>query len=756
MPVRNTQRIVNVTELTDHASFDRLCGLNGIVDAYYDIRGVHHVASVEARCELLNALGIDASSDAKVYESLEQMWRHDWQDLIAAVMVYRENDNGHEIILNLDANQLDPPIDWELHCENGASFQGRWQLDAGCGIDETEIDGKRRLRLIATLQAATGPGYHRLKLQHAGKTIESLFIVAPSACYLPEVIEDGGKLWGISLQLYSLRSRRNWGIGDFTDLKSTIHNLAPLGIDCIGLNPLHALFSHLPENASPYSPSSRNFINPLYLDVEAIEEFHHCEAAIQLVNDDSFQRNLQSLRDSTLVDYSGVWSVKLEVLEVTFQQFQQQLTGPSSARSRDFRSFLARGGGALLRFALFDALQLHFHKQNSSIETWQQWPKEYQNPDSGKVTEWAIAHQSAIEFHQFLQWQAELQLSAVQQDCAGLGMQIGLYNDLAVGNERFSSQCWAESEQYALQTGIGAPPDDFSPKGQNWGLPPQIPQRLRNNAYQSFIHSLRANMHHAGALRIDHVMGLMRLYWVPANHAADQGTYVSYPFDDLLGILALESHRNRCLIIGEDLGTVPNEVRHALWVNKILSYRILMFEKDWQAGSFKPPADYPQLALCASGSHDLPTLRGYWSETDLDLRDTLNLYPDEEIGQQKRHLRRRDREEIFAALVREDLIDADIANQEQTESEADRSPLSQQLFVAVQRFLARSPSCLLMVQLEDMLGQTKQVNVPGTIAEYPNWRHKIPLELEDWRGLGDIAQLAAAINLERSEPASHD
>ncbi len=744
-----------MTELTDHASFDRLCGLNGIVDAYYDIRGEHHVASVEARCELLNALGIDASSDADVYESLEQMWRRSWRDLIAPVMVYRENDNGHEIILNLDADQMGLPIEWELHCENGDSFQGRWQLDAGCGIDETEIDGKRRLRLIATLQVATGPGYHRLKLQQAGATIESLLIVAPPACYLPEVIEDGGKPWGISLQLYSLRSRRNWGIGDFTDLKSTIHKLAPLGIDCIGLNPLHALFSHLPENASPYSPSSRDFINPLYLDVEAIEEFRYCEAAIQLVNDDGFQSNLQSLRDSKLVDYSGVWSVKLEVLELTFQQFQQQTIDPSSARSHDFRHFQASGGDALFRFALFEALQLHFHKQNSSIETWQQWPTEYQTPDSNQVAAWAVEHQATIEFHQYLQWQAELQLSAVQQDCAGHGLEIGLYNDLAVGNERFSSQCWAESEQYALQTGIGAPPDDFSPKGQSWGLPPQIPERLRGDAYQSFIHSLRANMHHAGALRIDHVMGLMRLYWVPANLAADQGTYVSYPFEDLLGILALESHRNRCLIIGEDLGTVPNEVRHALWINKILSYRILMFEKDWQVGSFRPPADYPQLALCASGSHDLPTLRGYWSETDLDLRDMLKLYPDEEMGQQQRQLRRRDREEITAALAQENLIDADNAHQDQTADEADPSPLSQQLFVAVQRFLARSPSCLLMVQLEDLLGQTEQVNVPGTIEEYPNWRQKIPIELEDWSNQQDIDLLAAAINRERSEFGSN-
>ncbi|HUV20794.1 MAG TPA: 4-alpha-glucanotransferase, partial [Gammaproteobacteria bacterium] len=252
-------------------------------------------------------------------------------------------------------------------------------------------------------------------------------------------------------------------------------------------------------------------------------------------------------------------------------------------------------------------------------------------------------------------------------------------------------------------------------------------------------------MRHAGALRIDHVMGLMRLYWVPADYAADQGTYVNYPFEELLGILALESQRNRCLVIGEDLGTVPDEVRHALWVNKILSYRILLFEKDWQAGSFKPPSDYPPLALCASGSHDLPTLRGYWQEADLEIRETLELYPSTEIAQQQRLLRERDREEILAALARENLLEDDPANPAQP-----ADTLSTERMIAIQRFLARSQACLMMLQLEDLLGQTQQINVPGTIDEYPNWRYKIPLDIEDWLVSGDVEHIATTITRERS------
>jgi len=731
--------------LTDLEGFDSLCAQSGIVDAYYDIRGVHHVASIDARRTLLGALRVAANNDADVSASLEAIRRRDWQPMVAAVMVYRESDAAHRIIVTLDHDQVSEPLHWQVDAETGGRYHGSWEFDVEQAIDGAELDGKRRLRFRLPLQADTGPGYHRLCLRLADAEVESLLIVAPRTCYLPGSIEAGHKPWGISLQLYSLRSRRNWGIGDFTDLRAVIETLAPLGIDCIGLNPLHALFSHLPENASPYSPSSRDFINPLYLDIEAIADFHGSATARQLVHSASFQARLQSLREPLLVDYSGVWSAKLDVLELIYSQFRRELTDIDSARTQSFREFQARGGDALFKFALFEALQVFFHHRDNTIETWQQWPTAYQDPDSATVAEWAASQQTAIEFYQYLQWQAELQLASLKQDCARHGMQLGIYNDLAVGNERFSSQCWAEQEQYALATGIGAPPDDFSPAGQSWGLPPLIPQGLREQAYHPFIDSLRANMRHAGALRIDHVMGLMRLYWVPADYAADQGTYVNYPFEDLLGILALESQRNRCLVIGEDLGTVPDEVRHALWVNKILSYRILLFEKDWQAGSFKPPSDYPPLALCASGSHDLPTLRGYWQEADLEIRETLELYPSTEIAQQQRLLRERDREEILAALAREDLLKDDLANPSQP---ADK--LSTERMIAIQRFLARSQACLMMLQLEDLLGQTQQINVPGTIDEYPNWRYKIPLDIEDWLTSGDVEHIATTITRERS------
>lgn len=730
--------------ITDFDGFDQLCHICGITNDYYDIRGVHHVASLEAKLSLLDAMFLPTRSDADIHAHLEKFNLRDWKTVVAPVQVYQQTDTTKQIRLTLNASQTGQPIRWQITEENGLLHNGVWVFEAENAINQLDLEATHLMQFDAQLPPVSEIGYHRLGLKLIdGSSVSSLLIVTPDSCYQPEAFETGKKIWGISLQLYSLRSKRNWGIGDFTDLRNAIKILAPLGVDIIGLNPLHALFSHLPENASPYSPSSRNFLNPVYLDIEAMEEFSRNQKAQQLVRSHDFQDRLQQLRRTDLVDYSGVWAAKLEVLELLYQQFQQDLSGDETEANKKFRQYQEDGGTDLFKFSLFEALQNFFYQQNASLETWQQWPEEFRNPDSNSVANWIDSNGAKIEFHQYLQWQAEQQLLAVREDCIQQEMIVGIYNDLAVGNERSSSLCWSEQSHFAKHTGIGAPPDDFNLLGQNWGLPPQIPQALSDSAYRLFIETLQANMRYAGALRIDHVMGLMRLYWVPENYQADQGTYVGYPFEDLLGILVLESRRNRCLIVGEDLGTVPDEVRHQLWLKKILSYRILFFEKDWHHGTFKPPAEYPPYALCTSGSHDLPTLRGYWQESDMELRANLNLWPSDDIKYQQRLARSQDRYQIKLALNKENLIDDEAIH------DASTSELAAELFLSIQRFLARSESLLMMVQLEDMLSQTNQINLPGTIDEYPNWRHKISIDLEEWISQSELEDISLAISQER-------
>ena len=731
--------------ITDHEGLDALCASCGITLGYHDIRGQRHEPGIEVKQSLLAALQLPVNSDDDIRRNLEAVASRHWHHLIAPVVVCRQHEAPIRLILTLGVNQAERAINWELCAESGQRRQGEWDLGAQAAVDEALVNGTLLRQFEVVLPDFDEVGYHQLsvKANNASAARASL-IVAPATCYQPPELANGRKIWGISLQLFSLRSQRNWGIGDFSDLQATIEILAPLGINVLGLNPMHALFPHLPENASPYSPSSREFLNPVYLDVEAIDEFEHDPEVKHQVTGREFQASLQALRDLELIDYREVWSLKLQVLAKLYQAFRQQRLNTGSARRQAFRQFQQNGGQDLFKFALFEALQGSFYRQDAAIDQWQKWPEAYRDPESEVVARWADEHGDEIEFHQYLQWNAEQQLAAAQETCTRHGMCIGIYRDLAVGDAGSSAQCWARQGDYAPEVGVGAPPDDFNANGQNWALPPLKPQALSDQAYRPFINTLRANMRHAGALRIDHIMGLMRLFWVPPNCSPREGTYVSYPFSDLLGILALESQRNRCLIIGEDLGTVPDEVRHALESNKMLSYRILYFEKDWHQGTIKPPADFPYYALCTAGSHDLPTLRGFWQESDLELREQLDLFPSDEFRQQQRQIRQRDRLEILAALKRENLLAGEAIN-----GSHGGEDFGSELARSIQRYLARSGSMLLMVQLEDLLSQAKQVNVPGTINEYPNWRVKLSAKLEDWPDQVDLEGFAIAVNAER-------
>jgi (1->4)-alpha-D-glucan 1-alpha-D-glucosylmutase len=732
--------------ITDHEGFNALCASCGIALDYYDIRGQRHEPGIDVKRSLLAALRLPVDSDDDIRRRLRQVQSRKWPLGVAPAVVRRQSDLPIRLTLTLDSSQIDSAITWELNEEAGQHRHGEWKINAADAVDESDVDGTRLMRFEVTLPGLTDIGYHHLVFKASdGAEAQTTLIVAPETCYQPPELADGTKIWGISLQLFSLRSGRNWGIGDFTDLQSVVEIFAPFGVNVLGVNPLHALFPQLPENASPYSPSSRDFLNPVYLDVEAIDEFVHDPELKQRVANPKFQARLQDLRGLKLIDYREVWSIKLQVLGLLYQVFKKKHLDTGSARIKAFRQFQENGGEGLFKFALFEALQASFHRQEADVDCWQQWAEAYRDPESKTVARWADEHGDEIEFYQYLQWNAELQLSAIHENCKTHGMCIGIYRDLAVGDAKSSARCWAEQTDYALDMGIGAPPDDFNANGQNWALPPLRPQALVDQAYRPFINTLRANMQHAGALRIDHIMGLTRLFWVPPNCSPEAGTYVSYPLADMMSILALESQRNHCLIIGEDLGTVPDDVRHALEINQILSYRVLCFEKDWYHGTIKSPAEYPRYALCTSGSHDLPTLRGFWQGTDLELRERLDLYPSDELKDQQRQVRQQDRLEILAALGRENLI----ASEEHDETRASKD-LSSELALSIQRYLARSQSMLLMVQLEDLLLQANQVNMPGTIDEYPNWRGKLPANLEDWRNQVELEGFTLAINAERN------
>lgn len=721
----------------------RLAALYGIASEYHDIWGnVRHTGEATQHA-LLTAMGVELDGDLSVI--LAEHGARPWRRLLPPVLVVRVAQGAPAIPVSFPSAQAVKSYRWILKREDGGREEGLFQPSGLEAAGSHQVDGEQYQRGLLRLPACPELGYHRLTVRAPDSAETSMtLIVVPATSYQPEALAEGGRIFGPALQLYGVRSQRNWGIGDFTDLRLMVELAGESGMDIVGLNPLHALFPGNPAHASPYSPSSRLFLNILYLDVEAVADFAECDEARAMVADETFQARLRALRSEELVDYPQIMAAKQALLTRLYRHFRERHLQGNSERGRQFRVFQSEGGESLRRHALFEALQAHFQAQDASVWGWPVWPEVCRDPASQAVAAFAHDHGEQIEYYEYLQWQANQQLDAAGKTSLAFGLGVGLYGDLAVSVDRGGAEAWANQDCYALGASIGAPPDDFNLDGQDWGLPPWIPERLRETAYAPFIATLRASMRHMGALRIDHVMGLMRLFWTPRDSGAVAGTYVSYSFDDLLGILMLESQRNRCLVIGEDLGTVPDSLRERLRHAGILSYRVLFFSRDEQGG-FMPSADYPVQSLVTVTTHDLPTLRGYWHGQDIDVRATLGLFPDESVRQQQVMARAHDRAALLIALEREALLEE--GNSLHPEAIPD---MSLELASSVHRFLARTPAQVMMIQLDDIFGQMEQVNLPGAGSDaYPSWRRRLTVNLEEWRDDPRVKRIVEVIAAER-------
>jgi len=727
--------------MADPSPLAALAERHGIALGYFDIWGKEHRASAASLAAILAAMGVHGRGEREAAAELRAEEAGRWRRCLPAAVVVRADRMPAKLRLNLPARPESERLAWRLEEESGAARTGEFSPATLPVIERATVEGAAYAARELELPAAPAIGYHRLEIRRGAESLgETVLVVTPGACYRPPALDGDGRVWGAAVQLYAVRSERNWGIGDFTDLRTILEQWGARGAGIVGVNPLHALFPHNPEHVSPYSPSSRLFLNALYLDVEAVEDFRECEEARAVVRSAAFQARLKALREAELVDYAGVAEAKSEALGRLYAHFRARHLAEDTARARAFREFQSRAGEQLRRHALFEALQERFHSEAPSTWGWPVWPEAFRDPQSAAVARFTAEHAERVELYEYLQWQAELQLERVGRRAVELELGVGLYVDLAVSIDRGGAEAWANQDLYATGASVGAPPDDFNQQGQNWGLPPFVPDRLREAAYAPFIATLRANMRHAGALRIDHAMGLMRLFWVPPDADATAGAYVHYPFDDLLGILALESHRNRCLVIGEDLGTVPDEVRRAFAEFGVLSYRVLLFERT-DAGDFKPPADYPAHALVAASTHDLPTLAGWWEGRDVELRHEFGLLSAEEARRVLVVERAQDLARLLLALEREELLP-----QGATVNPVSVPKATPEFMRSVHAYLARSPAQVLVVQLEDVLAARDQVNLPATAGDrYPNWRRKLALGLERWPEEDRFVELANAL-----------
>jgi 4-alpha-glucanotransferase len=678
---------------SDREALERAAAGWGVELEYTDTWGRTHMASDETLRGALAALGVPASSEQELESAGSARERDRWSRAFdPAVVVFEDSD---ALPLRIPADCAGGSVKLEFRWENGEVEHHWFWLPELPDLERVQVAGREFIAKRAPLPALR-LGYHDLRAYWMKEPElepfqDARFIVCPRRAK-----EVEGRLAGMALGLYGVRSARNWGCGDFTDLRAVLDTLAPSGAAFVALNPLHAIPNRQPYNTSPYLPLCSLYRNYLYLDVERVPGF---------LPEDAPQREIVALRKTELVEYELVADIKLRALRQAFARFMR------SGHTGDFEEF-ARIEGALLHdFAVFCALDEYIHHGNPEIWLWKDWPARYRDPRSPSVARFADEHRDEVLFYKFLQWQVDRQLAEAQDHAIAQGMKVGLYHDLALATDRFGADLWMNRPFYASGARVGAPPDELAPGGQDWGFPPPNREAHRENGYELFAQSIRKNARHGGALRIDHVMRFFRLFWIPDKLNAAQGVYVKDYAEDLLGILALESVRGGFIVIGEDLGTVEWSVRNKLGEMGILGYRLLWFEKN-PDGSFRLPQEYPAHAAVSTTTHDLPTVAGFVEGRDIEARRSAGLV--DQAGYESQWAVRR--EEL--ARLEDALQRAGFAG----------DPLS---------FVLATPCALAIVNQEDLTGETEQQNLPASTWQHPNWRRKMRVAVED---MGPIAE----------------
>ena len=725
---------------------EKLADQMGIARDYIDSCGQYTVIAKDSRIAALSAMGFPVHDESEMEEVLKTMELHPYTEVMEPVLVLRDGDKPF-IYFNTPAPFDEKgKISWSLTLEDGTEYKDSCPLSEIEIADYKTVQGQEFDKRRFILKEDLPYGYHsfKIKISGVGKTInkEMSLIRAPLKCYVPKEIAEGRKIWGVSTQLYSLRSKQNWGIGDFHDLKDLLSHVAAVGGHFVGLNPLHAGYpaNPDPDMVSPYSPSSRYWLNVIYIRIEDIPEFNLSAKAKEIVYQNSFQQKLRALRDREYVDYRTIIELKLKVLRTLFDSLR--LDDKRSLRGRKFLEFIEKGGSSLINMATYDAMQASLYAKGVNAWGWKLFPKEYRSFASPFVEAWRKEHIDEVRFYCYLQFIAKEQLEEAYAVAQKTGMIIGTYRDLAVGVAPGSCDVWSDEDGiYREKAEIGAPPDMLGPLGQSWGLAPMDPYSLKQSAYRKFIALYQANMQSCGALRIDHAAGLYRMWWVPPEHRPTEGAYVAYPIHDLLGIIALESHRNKCMLIAEDLGTIPMELRHALKEANTFSYKLFFGERAFDGG-YIAPKDYEKQAISALTTHDMPTLKGWWTLSDLTLGQKLGIYAPSDatrLASDRNNAKQRILDSLHGLMS----VGTDVPRH------AADCPMSDALALGMQIHMCRGSCALYSSQIEDWIGVEKPVNVPGTFREYPNWRRKLTANLDEIFSDPKVLELTAKMTQAR-------
>ncbi len=686
----------------------------GVGTDYWDWQGRHTTISVSTVAAVLRVFGIEADSEAAVQQALRERDERPWRRMLPPVVVATHGTPGSVLAHVPDG----APLSLEILTEGGGRREPRQvEHNVPATVVDGEAIGEARFELPADLPL----GYHTLRATSGAASAEALLVVAPARLELPANLPQ--QAWGLTAQLYAVRSRGSWGVGDFADLATLAAWGAELGADFVLVNPLHAGEPVPPLEPSPYLPTSRRFLNPLYVRVEAIEEARGLATTPQVI----IERLAAAARTpgpDGLLDRDPAWRAKLDALELVFAAPR------SKPRQEALDAFLREQGEPLQQFALWCALHELFSHTDGPDRPWPDWARD---PGSSAVAELAEDLSDRVELYAWLQWVADEQLAAAQAAARDAGMAIGVVTDLAVGVHPAGAEVWTLGDALATEVSVGAPPDAFNQVGQNWCQPPWRPDRLAELGYAPYRAMLQTAFRHAGGLRIDHVMGLFRLWCIPDGSPADRGAYLHYDHEAMVSILMLEAHRAGAFVVGEDLGVVEPSVRDYLRERGILGTSILWFE--WEDGAPRAPETYRELCLASVTTHDLPPTAGYLAGEHVHLRESLGLLT-RPVGEEL-DIAARERDAVLA-LARERGLLADGADERETVE-------------ALHALLTRSPSRLVGVAVPDLVGDRRTQNQPGTHREYPNWSVPLsgpdgrPLLLEDLPALQRARSLAAAL-----------
>jgi 4-alpha-glucanotransferase len=695
---------------------NELSELCGIIPEYWDIFGNKHVTPIETKKAILKAMKLDIYSDESIKNEIYAQKARPWNRFLEHVKVISVNEQPFKISIHVPVEEREEDkihISWSFKNEEGKKIDEFVLSKEEITISEQRwMYGRRYIKIDLSDKCRRDIGYYSIGIKFKIPNMEisdtSRIIITPDYCYIPPELENG-KTWGLSVNLYSIRSCQNWGVGDFGDLKKIVKWVSELKGGFVGINPLHAIPNKKPFGISPYSPITRLYKNFIYLDMENIPEVKELKGQLAIGNR-QWEETFKQLREKDLIDYEEVAAIKEKFLRCAFEVFYEKWIAAQKPILNDKPRFFA------------DA-QNDGNEDVRRIEEFKRYiSEEGNNLESFAAYLSLTSYEKEILFYKYIQWLIDGQLKEISELAKNLGMTIGIYHDLAIGSIGEGSDAQMAQDVIAEGIDLGAPPDDFNPTGQNWGFPPLIPERLKETGYEFFIQTIRKNMQHFGALRIDHALGMFRQFWIPKDMPASHGAYVKQPTEDLLRIITLESIRNRTVVIAEDLGTIGENVRETLFRFRMLSYRLLYFERNYPDPSFLSPERYPDMALCAITTHDLPTLYGWWIGRDIDLKKKLGIFPNESAWQRNVSERGRDKSLLIDALKSQGLIpDAHSPYLDE---------MTPGLCLAIYEYLARTPCKLLAVSLDDAIGTLDQQNMPGITDSYPSWMQKTSVTLE--------------------------